>query len=220
MLTSRPAAGPALTFLELLLGSANAALSGHLSLGILDPADELVSGQGCDVVPCVERLGVGDQRLAQVRRQFVHHPTGHSLAAHTGTTVAGSGIDLYLLEIELEPDEPPVALGCWLGAPTVGECVDQVEATSAGASGRVVEYGSGEAGAVVGHLGSDLIGSDLDFEDDGVGGCEAGVADAVSHELCNQESQVEDCLGLLVEAQLVDRTAGGTGGFDGCWELE
>jgi len=218
VLTSRPAAGPALTFLELLLGSANAALSGHLSLGILDPADELVSGQGCDVVPCVERLGVGDQRLAQVRRQFVHHPTGQSLAAHTGTTVAGSGIDLYLLEIELEPDEPPVALGCWLGAPTVGECVDQVEATSAGASGRVVEYGSGEAGAVVGHLGSDLIGSDLDFEDDGVGGCEAGVADAVSHELCNQESQVEQGFVVLVERHGVDGSARVASRFHGGWE--
>ena len=31
-------------------------------------------------------------------------------------------------------------------------------------------YGSGEAGAAVGHLGSDLIWSDLDFEDDRVGG--------------------------------------------------
>ena len=87
----------------------------------------------------------------------MHHPTGHSLAAHTGTTVAGSGIDSHLIEVELEPDEPPVALGCWFGAPAVGECVDQVEAASAGAAGRVVEYGSGEARAAVGHLGSDLI---------------------------------------------------------------
>ena len=73
---SGPAAGPTLTFLELLLGSADAALSGHLSLGILDPANELVSGQGCDVVPSVQRLGVGDQRLTQVGRHLVHHPPG------------------------------------------------------------------------------------------------------------------------------------------------
>jgi len=39
-----PAAGPTLAFLQLLLGPANAAFSGHLLLGILDPADELVAG--------------------------------------------------------------------------------------------------------------------------------------------------------------------------------
>src|SRR5258708_29385585 len=46
-----PAAGSTLAFLELLLGPANAAFSGHLLLGILDPADELVSGQRRDVLP-------------------------------------------------------------------------------------------------------------------------------------------------------------------------
>jgi len=40
----RPAAGPTLALLELLLGSANAAFSGRRLLGILDPADELVAG--------------------------------------------------------------------------------------------------------------------------------------------------------------------------------
>jgi hypothetical protein len=82
MFAPRPAAGPPLAFLQLLLGPANAAFSGRLLLGILDPADELVSRQGCDVLPGSECRGVGGQGLAQVRRQFVHHPTGHSLAAH------------------------------------------------------------------------------------------------------------------------------------------
>jgi hypothetical protein len=82
VLAPRPAAGPALAFLELLLGPANPALSGHLLLGIFDPANELVAGQGRDVLPRVECRGVGDQRLAQVCGQLVHHPTGHSLAAH------------------------------------------------------------------------------------------------------------------------------------------
>ena len=79
---ARPAAGPALAFLQLLLGPPNAARSsGHL-LGILDPADELVAGQGRDVLPGIECRGVGDQRLAQVRGQFMHHPTGQPRAAH------------------------------------------------------------------------------------------------------------------------------------------
>ena len=82
VLAPRPAAGPALAFLQLLLGPANAAFTRHLLLGILDPADELVAGQGRDVLPGIECRGAGDQRLAQVRGQLVHHPAGHSLAAH------------------------------------------------------------------------------------------------------------------------------------------
>src|SRR3984893_16807471 len=88
MLAAWPAAGPTLAFLKLLLGSPNAAFSGHLLLGILDPADELVAGQRRDVLPGSERRKVGDQRFAQVFRKFVHHPAGHSLAAHK-TTLAG-----------------------------------------------------------------------------------------------------------------------------------
>ena len=44
MLAPRPAAGPALAFLQFLLGPPNASLTGGLLLGILDPADELVAG--------------------------------------------------------------------------------------------------------------------------------------------------------------------------------
>jgi hypothetical protein len=77
-----PAARPALAFLKLLLGPANAALSGHLLLGILNPADELVAGQRRDVLPGIECRGVGDQRIAQVCRKLVHHSTGRSLATH------------------------------------------------------------------------------------------------------------------------------------------
>jgi hypothetical protein len=84
----RPAAGPTLAFLKLLLGPANAAFSGHLLLGILDPADELVAGQRRDVLPGSERYRVGDQRFAQVFRKVVNHSTGHSLAAHE-TTLTG-----------------------------------------------------------------------------------------------------------------------------------
>jgi hypothetical protein len=39
-----PAAGPTLAFLQLLLGPANAAFSGRLLFGILDPADEIRFG--------------------------------------------------------------------------------------------------------------------------------------------------------------------------------
>ena len=84
----RPAARPTHPFLKLLLGSANAAFSGHLLLGILDPADELVAGQRRYVVPGIERPGVADQRLTQVCGQLVHHATGHSRATHKTTVAA------------------------------------------------------------------------------------------------------------------------------------
>ena len=64
VLAPRPAAGSALTIFQLLLGPTNSARSGHLLFGVLDPADELVAGQGRDVLPGVECRGVGGQRLA------------------------------------------------------------------------------------------------------------------------------------------------------------
>jgi hypothetical protein len=84
----RPTAGPTQAILELLLCPANAACSGHLLFGILDPTDELVAGQRRDVLPGIECRGVGDQRRAQVSWKLVHHPTGQSRAAHEAT-VAG-----------------------------------------------------------------------------------------------------------------------------------
>src|SRR6187549_2859957 len=84
----RPAAGSALAFLQLFPRAANAAFSGRLLLGVLDPADELVARQGGDVLPGVERRGAARQRRAQVRRERVHHSTGKSLAAHTARVVA------------------------------------------------------------------------------------------------------------------------------------
>ncbi len=78
----RPAAGSALAVLQLLLGPADAARSCGRLLGILDPADELVAGQRCDVLPGVECRGVGDQRSPEVCWKLVHHPTRHSRGAH------------------------------------------------------------------------------------------------------------------------------------------
>jgi hypothetical protein len=59
VLAPRPAAGPALAFLQLLLGPPNTARPCGLPLGILDPADELVAGQWRDVVPGIECRRVG-----------------------------------------------------------------------------------------------------------------------------------------------------------------
>ena len=67
VLAPRPAAGPALAFLQLLLGPSNAARPGGLLLGGLDPADELVAGQWRDVVPGFECRRAGQQHRTEVR---------------------------------------------------------------------------------------------------------------------------------------------------------
>ena len=105
----RPAAGPALALLQLLLGPADPAFSGRLLFGVLDPADELVAGQRRDVLPGIESRGVGDQGLAQVAWKLVHHSTGHPRAAQGGH---GSGIAAWHRnDDDSEADEPcPVRL--------------------------------------------------------------------------------------------------------------
>jgi hypothetical protein len=91
VLAPRPTAGSTLTFFQLFLRPPDAALPGHLLLGILDPTNELVSRQGRDVLPGSERGVVGDQRLAQVCGQLVHRAAGHSLVAHGASVVARPG---------------------------------------------------------------------------------------------------------------------------------
>lgn len=78
MAASGPAARPALAFFELLLGPSDPALSGRILLGVFDPADELVAGQRCDVVPGEERLGIGHEFGTEVGRKPVDHTAGHS----------------------------------------------------------------------------------------------------------------------------------------------
>jgi tetratricopeptide (TPR) repeat protein len=80
-----PAAGPSHAILQLFLGPANSALARLLLLGILDPANELVAGQGRDVLPGDECRLVADQRRAQVSRQLVHDPAGDSWTGHDNT---------------------------------------------------------------------------------------------------------------------------------------
>src|SRR5260370_20459201 len=64
VLATRPAARPAQALLELLLGPADAALSGRLLFGVIDPADELVARQRRDVLPSRQCRRICKQRLA------------------------------------------------------------------------------------------------------------------------------------------------------------
>ena len=104
VLAPRPATRPTLALLQFLLGPANAALPGHLLLGILHPADEFVSCQGCDVLPGIESRAIRRERLAKVCRKLVHYPTGHPWIAH-GITVAGGTESTHRPEVVRH--EPP-----------------------------------------------------------------------------------------------------------------
>jgi len=61
MLASWPAARSAFAFFQLLPGAANTAFTRRVLFGILDPADELIASQGCDVAPRIEHGVVGDE---------------------------------------------------------------------------------------------------------------------------------------------------------------
>src|SRR5690349_7129020 len=80
--TAGPAAWPAHAVFELLLGPADATVPRLLLLRILDPTDELVAGERSDVLPRVERRGIGNQCAPQVTRELVHDATGHTDARH------------------------------------------------------------------------------------------------------------------------------------------
>ena len=118
---ARPTARPALAFLELLLGPANATLSGFVLLGIFDPADELVPSQGRDVLPGLECRWVGDQRLAQVSWKLVHHPTRHPGITHRTSTVAATARRVrrtMLRRLGSRPGWGADRLQFWLSSPS------------------------------------------------------------------------------------------------------
>ena len=82
---SGPAARPALPLLEFFLGPANASLSRRRLLRVFYPTDELVAGEGRDVIPRVECGPVPNERGAEVGGELVHHTTGHPRRTHRVT---------------------------------------------------------------------------------------------------------------------------------------
>ena len=101
---------------------------------------------------------------------------------------------------------------CGLGAPTIGERVDEVEAV-AGHAGRPVERGGLETGAAVGHLDAHQIITESEPERNRLGRAEAGVADAISHQLGDQESHVECGLVMLVKWKTIHSLPSRAGGI-------
>ncbi len=91
MATPGPAAGPTPTLFQLFSCPSDTTRSRHVLLGVLDPADELVSGKRSDVLPGVERSRACDERLAKVCGDRVHHSTGYSPIGHVPTVAGGLG---------------------------------------------------------------------------------------------------------------------------------
>src|SRR5689334_15777542 len=85
MAAARPTARPTLTFFELLLRPPDAAFSRLFLLRILDPADELVAGERCDVEPSLERGRVREKRGAQILRKLVDDSARDASLGHART---------------------------------------------------------------------------------------------------------------------------------------
>jgi hypothetical protein len=84
-----PTTRTALTVFELFLRAPDSSLSRDVLLRIVHPADELIAGQGRDVLPRIQCRSVDQQRTSQVGRKFVYHAAWYSLNAHgTRLTVA------------------------------------------------------------------------------------------------------------------------------------
>jgi len=90
-----PTARPALTFFELLLGAADAALARLVLLRIFDPTDELVACDGRDVHPRGERWRIPDEGLAEIGGELVDDASGDALCGH-GREVSSEGIMLAI----------------------------------------------------------------------------------------------------------------------------
>jgi hypothetical protein len=76
VITTGPTTGSTLTLFQLLFRPADAARSGGRLFGVLDPTDEFITRERCDILPRLKGPGVGDQFAAQVSGKLVHDATG------------------------------------------------------------------------------------------------------------------------------------------------
>src|ERR1700743_1656883 len=68
---TRPATGPALALLKLANQALDMLFSGLFPFDDCNPANPLVPGERCDVLPGGERLGIGAQGCSQIIRQIM-----------------------------------------------------------------------------------------------------------------------------------------------------
>jgi len=73
VLTSRPTARTTHSLFEFLIRAANSPLPGDFLFGVLDPTDEFITSERCDVAPCRQCDGPFDQRGAKIARKRVNH---------------------------------------------------------------------------------------------------------------------------------------------------
>src|SRR5262245_52265767 len=71
--TARPTTRSPLSVFEVGTAPFDPVSSCFWFFGRLDPADPFISRKRRDVLPCLQRFGVGGERLFQVRREIVDH---------------------------------------------------------------------------------------------------------------------------------------------------
>jgi hypothetical protein len=83
---TRPTAWPLLTLEEFVAGPRDAALACYWLLRVIDPADELVSAERCQIFPKSKHPGIGSHRCLKVFtglmdrtvRESVRHECSHA----------------------------------------------------------------------------------------------------------------------------------------------
>ena len=100
--TTWPAARSTLAFSEFGMGPLDSTLSRFVELGILNPADPLISCEWCDVIPGGKGRVVVGQRLSEICWHLVHCAAGNLVRAHASRILS------LLLVLRYRPgDEPP-----------------------------------------------------------------------------------------------------------------
>ena len=83
MVTSRPATRTSLSSLKFLSSPPDPAFPRFGLLGILYPANKLVSRERCDILPSFVSLCSRDKLLSQIVWQFVYYTIGKTCKSHT-----------------------------------------------------------------------------------------------------------------------------------------
>ena len=89
MNAASPATGPLLALQQLFTGPFNAALASLRLLRIIDPADEFIAAERCQVLPQQQYARVGLQGLAQVVTCLMHRAM-RKIICHKNLQIMGS----------------------------------------------------------------------------------------------------------------------------------
>ena len=82
MFTTGPTTWTALSLFEFFLCAPDSSCPCRDLFGIIDPTNEFVAGERCDVIPGLESRTIRNQGAPQVGGKFMDHATGYTSCVH------------------------------------------------------------------------------------------------------------------------------------------